>query len=562
LKVCLVGHFVEHPDEGVRNVTKYFAYGLEHHGIKVKKINISSPLYWRKLKTFNPDIIHYILSPTLIGFVSTKFISAMQPKAKSIVSAIHPCIPNWKFLSIFRPDKVLVQSYESERSFRLIGCKTNFLPNGVDTVKFKPANSITKEMLRKKYRIPYDKFVILHVASLKKERNLRVFVKLQQHIDNNKVIIIGRPKEKKDEKIFKELKNAGCTVWNQYFPNLEEIYALADCYVFPTINRRACIEIPLSVLEAMSCNLPVISTKFGALPRMFESGNGLFFVEKEEDIHQAIEIIKNENVQVETRKKVLPYTWKNVCKKLEEIYKELLQQVIIKKTIFICFLGTDGSGKSTLSKYLFDELLKKGYNVSYTWWLEGENFFLKKILKKFKKPPINNSIDKTTKKPKFLFINFFKMLYPKLILINYFLFGIKKAWFQKITHRKKIVIFDRYIYDIILAMTKEFNYSNSKKIKWLKLYGKLLPSPELIFIVDVPPKIAYSRKKEEIKSMENAKTTWQEYERLYLLLNNLVSGKIQRIDNTHELEKVKTKILKDVLDFSKKFINKNSMVKR
>ena len=61
----------------------------------------------------------------------------------------------------------------------------------------------------------------------------------------------------------------------EYITHLEEIYALSDCYVFPTTDRRYCVEMPLSVLEAMSCNLPMLTTRFGALPGVFEEASGL-----------------------------------------------------------------------------------------------------------------------------------------------------------------------------------------------------------------------------------------------------------------------------------------------
>ena len=120
------------------------------------------------------------------------------------------------------------------------------------------------------------------------------------------------------------LKDAGCIVWTNYFPNLEEIYALSDCYVFPTINRRACIETPLSVLEAMACNLPVITTKFGALPRMFKEGEGLFFIKSEREVSKIIEILKNNNLKIKTREKILPYSWEVIGKRLIKIYSELI----------------------------------------------------------------------------------------------------------------------------------------------------------------------------------------------------------------------------------------------
>lgn len=324
MKVCVVGHFTDNLDEGVRNVGKYIAKELETKGIEVKKINVSSISQWKEINDFHPDIIHFVLSPTLGGLIVAKFLSAIHPKARTVISAAHPAIPNWKLLKLFEPNIVLVQSEESEKIFKSIGFQTEFLPNGVNINKFKPVDAKTKEKLRAKFGISSDKFVILHLASLTKVRNLDMFKELQKQ-EGHKVLIIGRENEATDKRVASELQEAGCMVWIKHFSNIEEIYNLSDCNVFPTINKRAAIEMPLSVLEAMACNLPVITTEFGALPRVFDRMEGLFFVEQKEEIHKALKVIKNKDIEIKTREMVLPFSWENIAKRLEGIYDELLR---------------------------------------------------------------------------------------------------------------------------------------------------------------------------------------------------------------------------------------------
>lgn len=142
----------------------------------------------------------------------------------------------------------------------------------------------------------------------------------------------------------------------------------------------------------------------------------------------------------------------------------------------------------------------------------------------------------------------FQILYPRVVLLDYLRFGIAKAWLPKIVNRNKIIIFDRFVYDVVLAMSKEFDFPDSRRERLLKLFSKLLPNPDVIFIIDVPPEVSYLRKKEEIESIENATALWENYQGLYSLLNNLAFGEVVRVDNTREIETVEAEILKITLN--------------
>ncbi len=249
---------------------------------------------------------------------------------KLVTSSLHPYSlkllrkPVLKtVIPLIKPDLILAQSYEVEKILNGINCNTEFLPNGVDTERFTPVSAKTKEKLREKYDIDKDKFVILHVGHIRDVRGIKILNRMQKENKNNQVIIVGSSYFKTDKKLCRDLINSGCLVWKRYFENIEEIYALSDCYVFPTPVGDS-IFMPLSVLEAMSCNLPVISTKFEGLSRTFEDGEGLFFVEKEEDIYERLREVRSEDLKADTRRKVLPYSWENVGRRLDFIYNNLL----------------------------------------------------------------------------------------------------------------------------------------------------------------------------------------------------------------------------------------------
>lgn len=328
MKICIIGEYSGNLEEGMRKTTFYLREELSkrHKVLALEIKKIFSRGFLGEIKEFNPQIIHYVHGPSVKSFIIVKAIAFYCGDTKTVMSATHPA--SFRFskaiIPFIKPDLVLTQSDERERMFIDLGCKTKFLPGGVDNEKFVPVSNDVKEELRDKYGIDNDKFVILHVGSIKKGRGIEIFKKIGIETEENQVIIIGNRSMGIEKYLYQSIKESGCNVWVKYFKNIEEIYALSDCYVFPTppMNRINSIEIPLSVLEAMSCNLPIITTRFGALPRVFREGEGLFFAENEKEILDVLEKIKK-GVKVKTREMVLPYSWENIAKRLEEIYSKV-----------------------------------------------------------------------------------------------------------------------------------------------------------------------------------------------------------------------------------------------
>jgi glycosyltransferase involved in cell wall biosynthesis len=323
MRICLVGHFSAAADNsgdlGTKQVGAQIAARLsERH--ETMQISIRDPFSWRRIRGFRPQIIHFILSPSTSGLLAARLCALFGADAKTVLSAANPNLASWRIGALLRPDLVLVQSHESESMFRRMGCDTRFLPNGVDVQRFVPVSGATKAQLREKYGIAGDRLVILHVGPLIRRRNVEFLAQIQNA--ERQVIIIGRMPV--DEQVHRALLEAGCIVLTEYVEHIEELYALSDCYVFPTppAHRGASIEMPLSVLEAMSCNLPVFTTRFGALPRALEEGEGLVFVDSDDDLTRELDRAETRPAK-RTRDKVLPYSWDSVVDSLEGIYEEI-----------------------------------------------------------------------------------------------------------------------------------------------------------------------------------------------------------------------------------------------
>jgi thymidylate kinase len=225
----------------------------------------------------------------------------------------------------------------------------------------------------------------------------------------------------------------------------------------------------------------------------------------------------------------------------------------MKNGVSICFLGIDGSGKSTLAKHLCQELKHRGYNVSYVWWLRGDTSLLRRTLKaigssRYVKLKVDAKRQKVVTTDTRTINRAFKSLFPKIVIADNLRFGVVNAWLPRIAASNKVMIFDRFIYDVILAVSNEFEMTRTEQLKLFRLFSVLLPNPDLIFLIDVPPEVCYNRKKEEINSVQEARDKWEAYQILPPVLGQLTDGRIVKVDNTRNPLEVNKDILTTALE--------------
>lgn len=334
MRICIIGDNSAPIDEGMKKVTDELSKALENHCdvIVLNPLEVFNRSFWMSLFRFQPDIIHYIPGPSLLSFILLKVIKILT-RANTVISLTHPDprLPT-RFVSRYlKPDLMLSQSLQMEHKFQGMGCRIAHVPNGVDSHKFHPVTKIEKLHLREKYGIPSQAYVLLHVGNTREERNLSIFPKLKD--DDSYVLIVSSTTITGDADIDESLAKNGCIVWNHFIEPIEEIYALADCYIFPTTNPIGAIDHPLSVLEAMASNLPVVTSKYGALPRLFQQGDGLFFTSSDDEFKSIINHIRSSGLHVATRDQVLSLNWEKIATHIANIYQGLNKTSISLKVI-------------------------------------------------------------------------------------------------------------------------------------------------------------------------------------------------------------------------------------
>lgn len=333
MKICVIGTMSGQSDEGFKNIARHVCRVMArmHDVATIDSTPGDIPGYLRQVRRFRPDILHCITAPTLSSFIALR---AGRAVVGGRVHTIASCLHANGFESLagtarrgaaarMLPDLLLTQSREMDMAFAELGAKTRLFPNGVDTARFKPVEPGRKAELRERFGLDPDQFVVLHVGHVNATRGLDLFRSLRKNLPDLGVVIAGSSHFPIDDGLKRALERDGCTVWHRFFPQVEELYQMADSYVFPPAKT---ILMPLSILEALSCNLPVVCYPFPGIQAFLSENGGLRFASRDDEFSSAVKDIMEGNQVTRTRDMVLSLSWEHLSTELEKLYRMVCEE--------------------------------------------------------------------------------------------------------------------------------------------------------------------------------------------------------------------------------------------
>lgn len=255
------------------------SYGDGHGETDVLNALFLNPSLKKLLREKDQPLLYIpFASNTLASTIRLVVLSAWnRGRVTALFTLRHPMGKASRFFLRYSRANIVVLSGESCSFFReQTDCSVTYLKMGVDPRRFHPVSREEKRELRRKYGIPADKKVVLHVGHLNRGRNVMSL----RHLSGDHLGLLAlstQTREQRDVQLRQQLeKNPNIRILDSYIPAIQQIYQLADVYLFPVVEKEACIDVPLSVLEAAACGIPVVCTAFGEL-QAFLGKQGFYY---------------------------------------------------------------------------------------------------------------------------------------------------------------------------------------------------------------------------------------------------------------------------------------------
>ena len=210
------------------------------------------------------------------------------------------------------------------------------IPNFIDLRRF---NKQRKDHFKKAIA-PNNERLIVHASNFRAVKRVgdvvKVFAKVQQKIPS-KLLLIGDGPERNS--IEKECRESPACEHIRFLGKqdaVEEILSVSDLFILPSETES----FGLAALEAMACQVPVISSNTGGIPELNVQGVTGFMSnvgDIDDMVKNAIYILEDDERLAQFKRNALEHAKKFDIKNIMPMYEVLYKQVIENnKTVLNC----------------------------------------------------------------------------------------------------------------------------------------------------------------------------------------------------------------------------------
>lgn len=142
------------------------------------------------------------------------------------------------------------------------------IPNFIDINRFHRSN---KEHFKKMIARDGEK-IIIHTSNFRKVKRIKDVIQayyyIQRHLDAKLLMVGDGPERRSAEELVRELNITDKVNFLGSQTAVEEIYSVSDLFLLPSETES----FGLAALEAMACEVPIISSNAGGIPELVIDG--------------------------------------------------------------------------------------------------------------------------------------------------------------------------------------------------------------------------------------------------------------------------------------------------
>lgn len=305
------------------------------------RVGLLSPGIFRRLRKFNPDVIHAVNPMWTAGFSSVIAHRMGFP----ILASFHTDVPEYTVRLgatwLRGPSKFGIRWFHGLAAVNLVTSapmldkaaeygiqNVEVWPKAVDTTGFDPAKR-TAEMRALLSDGHPEQPLVTYVgrisAEKSTERTLGIMEAVRENIPGARLALVGNGPQ------YEELRRAMDREWVTFTgylsgERLQQAYASGDALIFPSTTET----LGFAALEAFASGVPVVGACAGGLPYVIDEGRTGFLVDPElPDSGFAQPLVRllgdpalRSEMSRNAREEALRWSWRASTERLVEFYEE------------------------------------------------------------------------------------------------------------------------------------------------------------------------------------------------------------------------------------------------
>jgi len=290
--------------------------------------------------------VHYAIPHASAAFMAKQILKA-EGIIIPVVTTLHgtditlvgkdPSYAPVVAFSINQSDGVTAVSHdlrkETYQSFKITN-EIEVIPNFIDLEKFKKQ----KKDHFKKAICPNGESLVVHTSNFRKVKRvtdvIRIFANIHSEIPAKLLMIGDGPERTKAETLCRELDISHDVRFLGKLEAVEEVLSVADLFLMPSEKES----FGLAALEAMACEVPIISSNTGGLPELNVQGVTGFLSpvgDVEDMTRKALFVLDKNNLpkfKENALKRAKEFDITQILPIYEEYYQRIMEKTATKAT--------------------------------------------------------------------------------------------------------------------------------------------------------------------------------------------------------------------------------------